>query len=301
MLKTQRALTRFRCGHCGDRLVMPTRHLGRLVACHACGRATHPVARGLASAQAPTAARVRKPAGKRTKLRAAPGAAARECANCGVAIGNLQGRGVWQEKAVCLPCHAMLAVEAGPVSRPTGLLRRVRAVRAVADEGDRGEGFALFAAPHPAAGVPGVTRSRGVQREPAERAPLVELSAGTLAPVLLIAITGAAFFLALSFLSQLGGAVAAVLLVVMAAVGVRWVRRGVGSARRVLGHCSDVRRRHGSPRAAALLAGWLRAQPAARVPYALLLLLAWGAMYLPHCLGTLVSFSRPGAPQRVGV
>ncbi|CAA9377342.1 MAG: hypothetical protein AVDCRST_MAG64-381, partial [uncultured Phycisphaerae bacterium] len=52
MVKTERAMTRFRCGHCATRLVVQNRHLDRLVACHACGRATHPVAQRLAGAQA---------------------------------------------------------------------------------------------------------------------------------------------------------------------------------------------------------------------------------------------------------
>ena len=50
-----KTMTRFRCAHCGNRLVMQNRHLRRLVACHACGRATHPAMKRRVAQPAPPA------------------------------------------------------------------------------------------------------------------------------------------------------------------------------------------------------------------------------------------------------
>src|SRR5687767_14802477 len=112
MVKKERALTRFRCGHCGSRLVVQTRLLDRLVACHACRQATHPVAGrlvGATAAGAPTG----KAAAKSAKAGKGGAAQPRQpaCANCGDTIGKLQVSRRWREETVCEVCHAKLSAE----------------------------------------------------------------------------------------------------------------------------------------------------------------------------------------------
>jgi predicted RNA-binding Zn-ribbon protein involved in translation (DUF1610 family) len=285
MVKKERALTRFRCGHCGSRLIMHDRHLGRVVACHACGRATHPLARRLASLL-PSASAAPAAAARKSRATAAAAAAvpARPksptgrrggpaCANCGQSIGKLQARRLWRDETVCQPCFATLDVEASqlvpaaPVRAvPAG--RPARVARVVRDD-------AGPAAPD----LPGL-----------------ELSAAPLAPVLLVGAACVGFFLALSVMSYAGGFVVGLALVGVAVVGVRLLRRGTSSVRARFEHIAALRRRHGTPHVIAMLLAWCRAQPAGRLPYALLLLLFWGAMYVPYRLGGLLLHgSRPGS------
>src|SRR4051812_48374672 len=87
--------TRFRCEHCGSRLVMQKRHLSRIVACHACGRATHPLGKRLADSRA---------------------SAVPPCANCGEVIGKLQARDLWRGHTVCRPCWNRLSLEHTPAT-----------------------------------------------------------------------------------------------------------------------------------------------------------------------------------------
>ena len=245
MLQIQRKTTRFRCGHCGSRLVMHNRHLRRLVACHACGRVTHPLAKRLAAA-----GESKKPASK-------PAAKARDCTNCGQAIGKLQTPKDWRGQTVCHACHAKLSLETAPPVPPA---------RAVAAPSVRGT-------PAPVA--------RGI---PAPAPAGLELSIGPLAPMLMVGVTGAAFFVALSVMSYVGGFVSALLLVAAAAVGLRWMRRGTLSVRARLDQIEAVRLRHGAFRVVAMLLAWLWSQSPRRKPWACLLMVFWGVLYAPYCL-----------------
>jgi hypothetical protein len=121
-----------------------------------------------------------------------------------------------------------------------------------------------------------------------------ELSAGPLMPLLLVGATGAAFFVAVSFMSYLGGFVSALVLVAATAAGLRWIRLGTMSIRARLDQIDQVRLRHGTFRVASMLLTWLWEQPLPRKPWALLLVTFWAGVYAPYCLsGVFVSTPRP--------
>jgi predicted RNA-binding Zn-ribbon protein involved in translation (DUF1610 family) len=297
MVKKERALTRFQCGHCGSRLVMQNRHLDRLVACHACGRATHPIAgrlAGVAGAAAPE-----KKGGKGGSPKGRQQAAAAGCANCGQAIGKLQVRRLWHDETVCQPCYTKLAAEM-PVSGPAvaGKAASTAVTPAAAPRA-----VAVAAAPvrRPARVGPPPPVSSVSPAPPAAAAevPVLELSVAPLAPVLLVGAACFGFFVALSVMSYAGGLVAALVLVGGAALGVRWLRRGTSSVRARFEQVAALRRRHGTSHVLAMLVAWFRAQPAGRLPYALLLLLFWGAMYVPYRLGSLLQSPRANSPARL--
>ena len=102
-------MIRFRCGHCGHRISVAKRHLGKLVRCPECGGTTHPLAGQVAAKQAP--------APQRSYC----------CANCGQAIGKLQKLHLWSNRVVCDACHRKLSSEASPPAAPA--LTKVSAVR----------------------------------------------------------------------------------------------------------------------------------------------------------------------------
>jgi hypothetical protein len=258
--RTIKKTTRFRCSHCGNRLVMQNRHLRRLVACHACGRATHPAGKVLAQSVPSRQAALALVKVPKAKVLAAP---ARCCANCGDTIGKLQSPQDWRGQSVCHPCHVKLTIE----SRPAG--PAVAAARGPASHGR--------AAVQPVAIPAGF-----------------ELSAGPLMPLLLVGATGAAFFVAVSFMSYLGGFVSALVLVAATAAGLRWIRLGTMSIRSRLDQIESVRLRHGNLRVASMLLAWLWAQPVTRKPWATLLVLFWAGVYTPYWLsGVFVTSQRP--------
>lgn len=279
MVSTERAFTRFSCGHCGSRLVVQTRLLDRLVACHACRRPTHPVAGRLPGALATAGNTPGKPEKAPKSASARPQQSV--CANCGDLIGKLQVTRRWREETVCEPCHAKLTAETRtPVPAAAESIAESR-------------------------GIPAKTVKRSVARQPpvaptsTEEMPVLELSVAPLAPVLLVGAACVGFFAALTVMSYLGGIIAAILLVAGAAVGVRWLRRGTSSVRARFEQISTLRQRHGMPHVLAMLVAWFRAQPAGRLPYALFLLLFWGAMYVPYRLTSLLHSPRPRSAVRL--
>jgi hypothetical protein len=224
---------------------MHNRHLRRLVACHACGRTTHPLAKRLAAASEPKSAAAKPPS------------TARDCTNCGHTIGKLQTPKDWRGQTVCHACHSKLALESEP--------------------------------PEPArasAALP--ARGRNAHkpcRNATSPAPTgLELSIGPLAPMLLVGMTGAAFFVAISVMSYVGGFLSALLLVAAAAVGLRWLKRGTLSFRARLDQIEGIRLRHGIVRVVAMLLAWLWSQPPRRKPWACLLMAFWGVLYVPYCV-----------------
>jgi hypothetical protein len=195
----------------------------------------------------------------KAKALAAP---SRCCANCGDTIGKLQSPHDWRGQSVCHGCHVKLSNESqmarlAPVARGPAH-HNPAAVRPVAIPG----GF--------------------------------ELSAGPLMPLLLVGATGAAFFVAVSFMSYLGGFVSALVLVAATAAALRWIRLGTMSIRSRLDQIETVRLRHGNLRVASMLVAWLWSQPLVRKPWALLLVMFWAGVYGPYCLsGVFVSSPRP--------
>ena len=95
-------MLKFRCQHCGQRIAVPARHLGKLVTCAECGQATHPLAEQLVKAKQPAA-----PAAPP----APPPVATTPCANCGKPLGQLQASQTWESRRVCPPCYHVLSAE----------------------------------------------------------------------------------------------------------------------------------------------------------------------------------------------
>jgi hypothetical protein len=217
------------------------------------------------SAPSPATALVPAKIPKAKGLAAAP---TRCCANCGDTIGKLQSPHDWRGQPVCQGCHVKLTNESRQAARMpapgSAAQHRVAAMRPVAIP----SGF--------------------------------ELSAGPLMPLLLVGATGAAFFVAVSFMSYLGGFVSALVLVAATAAGLRWIRLGTMSIRARLDQIESVRLRHGTLRVASMLLAWLWAQPLVRKPWALLLVMFWAGVYAPYCLSG-VFVSAPPRPRTVVV
>ena len=119
-------MLKFRCQHCGQRIAVPARHLGKLVTCAECGQATHPLAEQLAKAGAAAAPVETAPPAVATAL---PPPAA-PCGNCGQPIGALQSSHSWLGQRVCTPCHHALSAESshpGPGRATPALVTRVAA------------------------------------------------------------------------------------------------------------------------------------------------------------------------------
>ena len=102
-------MLKFRCQHCGQRIAVPARHLGKLVTCAECGQVTHPLAEQLVKAKQATV-----PAPTTT-----PPPASSQCANCGKALGNLQACATWAAQRVCMPCYHVLSSESSVAARPS--------------------------------------------------------------------------------------------------------------------------------------------------------------------------------------
>lgn len=111
-------MLKFRCQHCGQRIAVPARHLGKLVTCAECGRVTHPLAEQLVKAKQPAAS---------APATAAPSAAS-SCANCAKPFGKLQATSTWEAQRVCMPCYHALSADsslAGATRTVPALVTRV--------------------------------------------------------------------------------------------------------------------------------------------------------------------------------
>lgn len=99
-------MLKFRCQHCGQRIAVPARHLGKLVTCAECGQVTHPLAEQIVNAKQAAAPPAAAP------IAVAPShTGASPCANCGKPIGVLQASHAWQAQRVCSPCYHALSAE----------------------------------------------------------------------------------------------------------------------------------------------------------------------------------------------
>jgi hypothetical protein len=107
-------MLKFRCQHCGQRIAVPARHLGKLVTCAECGQVTHPLAEQLVRAKQSGAP---APAPAPLAPVPAPPPAAAQCANCGKPLGNLQACATWAAQRVCMPCYHVLSSESSVAGR----------------------------------------------------------------------------------------------------------------------------------------------------------------------------------------
>jgi len=194
-------MMKFRCQHCGQRIAVPPRHLGKLVTCGECGAATHPVAQGLVEktkaapqpALAPTA-----------EVPATQGGAA--CDNCGRPVGRLQARHPWNGHQVCGPCLAALQTDS---SHTSGALATVTApVR----RGEPGE-------PSP------------------ERA--VNLKERTVRALVVFVVAVVALYGALSLLRDIAGLIAVVSVAILALLALYAVFRGAVTSRQKAAAASE--------------------------------------------------------------
>jgi predicted RNA-binding Zn-ribbon protein involved in translation (DUF1610 family) len=98
-------MLKFRCQHCGQRIAVPARHLGKLVTCAECGEPTHPLAEQIVKAKKASA-----PAPAPT-----PAVDSVACDNCAQTIGRLQQSHRWNGRRVCQSCYHLLSGESsGP-------------------------------------------------------------------------------------------------------------------------------------------------------------------------------------------
>jgi ssDNA-binding Zn-finger/Zn-ribbon topoisomerase 1 len=84
-------MLKFHCSHCGGRLALQERHLGRLVHCPECNGITHPMAGEILARQ-----KIKE------KI---------DCENCGQPLGKLQRPRRWHQSTVCTPCYRALRLE----------------------------------------------------------------------------------------------------------------------------------------------------------------------------------------------
>src|SRR5688572_6616801 len=103
-------MLKFRCQPCQQRIAVPARHLGKLVTCAECGRATHPLAREIVETR-PAAAAATPPTTAPPASQAPIAAGGPPCANCGTAVGKLQAAHQWEGERVCGACYHVLSAE----------------------------------------------------------------------------------------------------------------------------------------------------------------------------------------------
>jgi len=89
-------MLKFLCTHCGGRLAIQEKYLSRLVQCPDCGQITHPMASQILADLESRGAR------KKSRIR---------CENCGHRLGKLAKPRVWGTSVVCGPCYRELAIE----------------------------------------------------------------------------------------------------------------------------------------------------------------------------------------------
>lgn len=124
-------MLKFRCQHCGQRIAVPARHLGKLVTCAECGAQTHPLAEQIVKTKA---AAPQTPAARSfadapsASIPTATTSSRSPCGNCGRPVGRLQTSHPWNGERVCDPCHHLLTAESslGGVRAATVLATRVR-------------------------------------------------------------------------------------------------------------------------------------------------------------------------------
>ena len=197
-------MLKFRCQHCGQRIAVPARHLGRLVTCAECGAATHPLAEQISAAGAPSPAR-------------APSATTPfDCDNCGSPIGRLQSSHPWNGHRVCGACFARLSGEsAAPalLSRPAPDAPLARPAPAVVTR----------SAPEPAAAY--------APSAPLPKPLTMELRERVLRALIVFVVASVALYGALSLLRDIAGLIAVAAVALIALLALYALFRGALAAR----------------------------------------------------------------------
>jgi predicted RNA-binding Zn-ribbon protein involved in translation (DUF1610 family) len=202
-------MLKFQCQHCGRRIAVPSRNLGKLVTCSECGMQTHPLAEQIvAAAPNKAAALAPAPAPSGSGVMTAPAA----CDNCGALIGRLEAAHPWGSHTVCGGCHGRLQVgsrigttsDSIPISPQVATLV-TRARPEAAGEND------------PVAGP---------------RPVVLEIRERVLRALIVFVVASVALYGALSLLRDIAGLIAVAAVAVIALLSLYAVFRGTMAARR---------------------------------------------------------------------
>lgn len=208
-------MLKFRCQHCGQRIAVPPRNLGRLVTCSECGAQTHPLAEQIAGAAPPVA---------KTASASPPSVRAGACDNCGGPIGKLQTSHAWEGHTVCGACLPRLvgdsnagptraAIDAAPaVALTPSVVRRV-------PHGDSGAPPAPVQSPAPLG---------------------LMLRERVLRALIVFVVASVALYGALSLLRDIAGLIAVAAVGVIALLALYALFRGAVAARRKTARPTDL-------------------------------------------------------------
>lgn len=208
-------MLKFRCQHCGQRVAVPSRNLGKLVTCSECGMQTHPLAEQIAAAGPNAAAGNAPPRAVAAASTTTPG----PCDNCGAPIGRLQTAHPWNGHVVCGGCFQRLAGESGGSAWVAAQAAPV---------------VGPIAAPQAATVV---TRARNDVAShsatvPGPKPVVLEIRERVLRALIVFVVASVALYGALSLLRDIAGLIAVAAVAVIALLALYAVFRGSIAARR---------------------------------------------------------------------
>jgi predicted RNA-binding Zn-ribbon protein involved in translation (DUF1610 family) len=197
-------MLKFRCQQCGQRIAVPSRHLGKLVTCSECGAQTHPLAEQIVGS---SSSRVSGPG---TPAVGGLGSASPQaaCDNCGIAIGRLQTTHAWNGHTVCGACFPRL----------------------VGDSGVRGASPAALVVTRARLEAPAAAKSSAVGTKPLS----LELRERVLRGLTVFVVASVALYGALTLLRDIAGLVAVAAVAVLTLLALYALFRGTLAARRGL-------------------------------------------------------------------
>jgi predicted RNA-binding Zn-ribbon protein involved in translation (DUF1610 family) len=202
------AMLKFRCQHCGQRVAVPSRNLGKLVTCSECGMQTHPLAEQIVAAAPSTAPR---------KADSATVGTPRQCDNCGAGIGRLESPYEWNDHVVCSECYQRLSGASGGIAV---------AVSPVASR------VAPLASTVITRIAPGAEPASSYAASVGPKVGLLELRERVLRALIIFVVASVALYGALSLLRDIAGLVAVAAVAVLALLSLYAVFRGSIATRR---------------------------------------------------------------------
>ncbi len=216
-------MKKFTCGHCGGRIAVTPKHLGKLVVCPECGKPTHPLAADILAAVDP-------PANKA----GASQAAQRTCENCGRQIGRLEQLQLWNNHLVCEGCHDRLTESPIKPAAATKATRGRKKTPAKVEESPQAAlPVVVERAPVPAARQPqpvGISIDPAAVKVAVGRVAAVASTVANLPPLQLrhrllillgvLTFAGVAIYGALTLLRDLAGLITTVALILLAVTAV---------------------------------------------------------------------------------